>query len=334
MHRSEREAKNKKVVALVPVAAHSPAMLLGESRESLAAWCTLYVELEAGANSENTLKAKTADLQAFLSYFTRVAGSDHPDQWTRSVTTGFLRHLEKMEKRRPTTINRMLATLRHAARWIHAKRPFLAEDPTVRIGDLAEDDPEWKGLSDLEVTRLKSAAEQLVKLKARKNQQPLKESAVLMVLLGTGLRVSELLGCEINQYQGKHLLNVRRKGRKVSRSVFLPKEARETLDRYLEKERGKGEGPLFTTRRGNRLRREDVQDILNGVAAQANSTLPEDQRIQLTPHVLRHTMLRKVAEEHGIQYAMELSGHTSSKYIWRYVKPGKERLEEAVEGLF
>jgi hypothetical protein len=38
--------------------------------------------------------------------------------------------------------------------------------------------------------------------------------------------------------------------------------------------------------------------------------------------------------EHGIQYAMELSGHTSSRYIWRYVKPAREKLEEAVEELF
>jgi integrase/recombinase XerD len=326
-------ARTKKT-EIVPAGDLSPAALLGRKQDSLAVWFTLYVELEAGANSENTQKAKKADLQAFLDYFSKVAGSDHPDQWTRSVTGGFLRHLEKKEKRRPTTINRMLATVRHAARWIHAKRPFLAGDPTERIADLAEDEPEWKGLSDLEVTRLKSAAEQLVRLKARKNQQPLKSNAVLLVLLGTGLRVSELVSCDLSQYQGKHLQNVKRKGRKVSRSVFLPKDAREALERYIEKERGKEEGPLFMTRNGNCLRREDVADILNGIAAQANATLPEGQRIRLTPHVLRHTMLRKVAEEHGVQYAMELSGHTSSRYIWRYVKPPRERLEEVMEGLF
>jgi integrase/recombinase XerD len=289
-----------KKTELVPTGVLSPATLLGAKQESLAAWFTLYVELEAGANAENTQKAKRADLQAFLDYFSHVAGSDHPDQWTRSVTAGFLRHLERKEKRRPTTINRMLATLRHAARWIHGHRPFLAGDPTERIADIAEDEPEWKGLSALEVTRLKAAGEQLVKLKSRRNQQPQKGYAVLLVLLGTGLRVSELVSCDLEQYQGKHFTSVKRKGRKVTRSVFLPKDAREALDRYIENERGKGEGALFTTRNGNRLRREDVQDILNGIAAQANATLPEDQHIRLTPHVLRHTMLRRVAEEHGI----------------------------------
>jgi site-specific recombinase XerD len=327
-------ARTKKT-ELIPTGDLSPtALLVGRKQTSLAAWFNLYIELEAGANSENTQKAKTADLQAFLDYFLKVVGTDHLDQWTRSVTGGLIRHLEKKEKRRATTINRMLATLRHAARWIHGHRPFLAGNPLDRIQDLVEDDPEWKGLTDIEVTRLKSAAEQLVKLKARKNQQPHKGYAVLQVLLGTGLRVSELLACDLEQYQGKDLINVTRKGRKVTRSVFLPKDAREAMERYIEEERGKGEGPLFTSRKGGRLRREDVEDILNGIASQANATLVQADRIRVTPHVLRHTMLRKVAEDHGIQYAMELSGHTSSKYIWRYVKPPKEQIEEAMEGLF
>src|SRR4051812_44645812 len=101
-------ARTKKT-DLVPMNAFAPATLLGTKSQSLAEWFTLYETVEVGANSTNTQKAKHADLQAFLDYFGKVAGTDHPDQWTRSVTGGFLRHLEKEEKRRPTTINRMLA---------------------------------------------------------------------------------------------------------------------------------------------------------------------------------------------------------------------------------
>jgi hypothetical protein len=50
--------------------------------------------------------------------------------------------------------------------------------------------------------------------------------------------------------------------------------------------------------------------------------------------VLRHTMLRKAAEKYGVQYAMELAGHTSSQYIWRYVKPTNDQKERAIEELF
>src|SRR3954447_21810907 len=139
MKTDKRTGKAGKRAELVPAKSLSPATLLGTKQDSLAAWCTLYVELEAGANSENTLKAKRVDLQAFLTYFSQVAGTDQPDQWTRSVTGGFLRHLEQKEKRRTTSIHRMLAPLRHAARWIHGHRPFLAGDPTERIADIADD---------------------------------------------------------------------------------------------------------------------------------------------------------------------------------------------------
>ena len=45
-------------------------------------------------------------------------------------------------------------------------------------------------------------------------------------------------------------------------------------------------------------------------------------------------MLRKAAEKYGVQYAMELAGHTSSRYIWRYVQPSQEQKEAALEDLF
>jgi len=60
---------------------------------------------------------------------------------------------------------------------------------------------------------------------------------------------------------------------------------------------------------------------------------PPTERIAVSPHVLRHTFLRKLAEEKGVQYAKEASGHKSDRYIWRYVKPNQESLAEAVDGL-
>jgi integrase/recombinase XerD len=316
---------------LVPVGKH-PADLLNGNRESLSAWLSLYMELEVGGSSENTGKAKKRDLQAFLDYFAGATRSDSPDQWTRSVTTGFSRKLGKEKK--PTTVNRVLATIRHATAWVHRHRPFLAGNPCERIQELSLDEPEWKGLTDLEVTRLKSAAEQLLRLKKRKDQQPVRDFAIFTVLLSTGLRVSELVSLDIGQYEGKHFHNVKRKGKKVSRKVFLVKDAKEALERYIDEVRGRENGPLFLTRGGKRIGRFDVNNVLAGLAGQANAALPDEEKIRLTPHVLRHTMLRRAAEKFGVQYAMELSGHTSSNYIWRYVKPTDEQKEKALEEMF
>jgi hypothetical protein len=60
-----------------------------------------------------------------------------------------------------------------------------------------------------------------------KNQRPLLDFASFLVLLLTGLKISELLAIDLIQYGEKHFLDVRRKGRKVTRSVLLSQETRE-----------------------------------------------------------------------------------------------------------
>ena len=234
----------------------------------------------------------------------------------------------------PSTINRSLATLRHCASWVNSQRPFLAGNPCDRIPDLELDDPEWKGLKPIEVTRLKSAAEQLIYLRRRANQHPVRNFAIFLTLLHTGLRVSELLSLNLSHYEGKHFRNVRRKGKSVTRKVFLSKDAREALDAYIDGHRGRESGPLFCSASGQRLVRQAVDGVLKAVAAQANATLPPEQHIHVSAHILRHTFLREVAGRYGVQYAKELAGHTSDRYIWRYVQPSDDEKQEAVDGLF
>src|SRR5262249_32559911 len=101
-------------------------------------------------------------------------------------------------------------------------------------------------------------------------QNPFRNYAIFLVLLHTGLRVSELLALDLDQYSGKHIHTVKRKGKKVSRQVFLGKEARVALDRYLEGVPNKTGTPLFRTKNGNRLSRQDVDYVLKSVALQAN----------------------------------------------------------------
>ncbi|MCB1097434.1 MAG: tyrosine-type recombinase/integrase [Verrucomicrobiae bacterium] len=127
---------------------------------------------------------------------------------------------------------------------------------------------------------------------------------------------------------------MQRKGRMVSRQVFLTTDAREALERYIDEDRGKGRGALFQTKNGNRLARQHADLALKKIAAQANATLPDAEKVEISAHVLRHTMLRKAAEKHGVQYAKELSGHASDRYIWRYVQPSEDEKERAMEELF
>jgi integrase/recombinase XerD len=87
------------------------------------------------------------------------------------------------------------------------------------------------------------------------------------------------------------------------------------------------------TRTGRKLSRREAAAIIRRIAAQANAHLPGDEKIDVSPHVLRHTFLRKLAETKGIHYAREASGHQSDRYIWRYVKPDQQTLAEAIDDL-
>ena len=223
--------------------------------------------------------------------------------------------------------------MRHFARWIHKHvAAFPLGCPTDGVKAPEEEEPKWKGLSRLEQLRLLNAAQALRTRKSRGTAQGLRDQALVATLLGTGLRISELLGIDVAQYTGRGFANVLRKGGHVQKFLPIQRQHREVLDQWLEK-RGTQAGPIFLTRSGKRLDRTQAFVILKRIAQQANAHLPPEQQIQASPHVLRHTLLRKVANEKGVHYAMELSGHRSDRYIWRYVKPDAQSLAEAIDDL-
>ena len=50
-------------------------------------------------------------------------------------------------------------------------------------------------------------------------------------------------------------------------------------------------------------------------------------------HSADKNILRKLAEEKGVQYAKEASGHRSDRYIWRYVQPDRQSLADAIDAM-
>lgn len=139
------------------------------------------------------------------------------------------------------------------------------------------------------------------------------------MLLGTGLRESELVSLNVYQYYNKGLHDVvRHKSKRVTGKVPIPQEAREFLDKYLETRDLEPEEPLFIGRYGERLKTLDIYRICQRVLKQARAFLPENEKFDFTPHKLRHTFLKKVTDKHGVHFAQEMSGNVSIKEIFRY----------------
>ena len=315
-----------------------------ESPDSLLHWFTVYLKTMVDPDS-NTFRAKRDDIQRFLAFFHGKARSFDCDKWTPSITKAYVRWLPKQKARNPrggetertlapSTCARNLDTLRHAARWIHRQREFITGLPFDKRDVIKVEEPGWQGLSDTDITRLRSAAEQLIAIQSRSSQRPRRNYAQLILGLHTGLRVEEINGLDLAHYQGKHLKNVHRTKSGKFQDFFLDAPAREALNDYIETERGTEPGPLFTSKAGGRLNQSNVYRALKQIATQANTTLPPEEQIKIHPHLLRHTFLKRVAAKEDIRAAREVSGLNSDKYLWRYIKVTQEEVEKAVTGLY
>ncbi|WP_128129910.1 tyrosine-type recombinase/integrase [Legionella sainthelensi] len=301
---------------------------------SLSAWLSYYYSVHVKGAPEKTESAKKNDLSKFIHFFQSEVGHDFVDNWTPAVSKQFQKNLcktisEKTGKPyKATSINRTMATIRHVGRWLHQQRPLLAGDPLAQVKDLQTDAPDWNGLTSREMMRLKSACEQRIKSCTRKNQNPLMEAALFYVLMGTGLRESEVVSLNVGQYRQKGLYDVlRHKSKRISQKIPLPQESREYLDQYLKKREALSDEPLFITRYGTRIQTLDVYRICQRVLKQALAFLPENEKFEFTPHKLRHTFLKKVTDKHGVHFAQELSGNVSIKEIFRYAKPSQDEMQ-------
>ena len=311
------------------------------SEDDLSLWANKYYHLHVVNAPYHTQRAKKSDLDKFLLYFTSTLGANIPDLWTPSITKGFQSYLSNHVSSKTgknyiaTSINRILATIKHFASWLHKERPLLGGDPFTGVRFTQVEDPEWNGLSNSEITRLKSACELRMKACKKKHQKPLLEYTIFSTLLSTGLRESELASLNIEQYHSRGFHNVKRKGNKITRKVPVVNEAKELLDRYLATRQDLApSSPLLANQYNKRIQVRDIARCCERIAMQANTYLSINEKIKLTPHMLRHSFLKRVADKHGLHVAQNLSGNVSIKEIFRYTKPDNNQKHDMVQNLF
>jgi integrase/recombinase XerC len=152
-----------------------------------------------------------------------------------------------------------------------------------------------------------------------------RDAAVLELLYSSGLRVSELVGINLNDIDLKNLtVKVLGKGNK-ERIVPVGSKAARALDQYLRERPGMNPGGdhLFVNTRGDRLNVRSVDRIIRKYALLAG--IPKN----VSPHVLRHTfathLLGGGADLRAIQ---EMLGHKSLSTTQRYTHTSIEKLME------
>ena len=315
-----------------------------KNEDTLPYWINIYFATQVQGRSQNTIKAKRADLGMFLSFFYNTLLSYNIDLWTPSISRSFQTHLlttksKNGETFKASSVNRVMSSIKHLSNWINKKRGFKAGSPFEQVKIIDLDEPKWNGLTDNQITRLKGACDIRLKAKARDHQNPLRETAVFYILLYTGLRAAELASLNYEQYHHRGFHNVvRSKSHRISTKVPLPSDAAKYLDLYLEDRKLKAglspQEPLITTRYGNRISTTDIYRICERIGKQANVFLPEGSRFHITPHMLRHTFLRRVADKHDVHVAQKMSGSVSIKEIFRYTQPSQAEVDNFAEEIF
>jgi len=149
-------------------------------------------------------------------------------------------------------------------------------------------------------------------------EKPSKERdvAFLELLYGCGIRVSELVGIDLENIDlNERWLKVRGKGNK-ERQVPVPERAAAAVERYLAVRKPKpGEHALFLNNRGTRLTDRRVRDLVKfyALATTGDSTVH--------PHSFRHAYATHLlADGADLRAIQELLGHARLSTTQKYTK--------------
>jgi integrase/recombinase XerD len=220
---------------------------------------------------------------------------------------------------RATTANRRLAVLRRFFRWA-VRELVTTQDATLRIKSAKQALRFPKSITESEVEALLAVPDVDTPL-------GLRNRAMLELLYATGLRVSELVGLRIVELSlTEGLVRVMGKGSK-ERLVPIGAEARQWLQRYLEKGRPALLGErvsdaVFVTQRSPAMSRQMFWTLIKGSARRAGITA------NLSPHGLRHAFATHLLN-HGadLRVVQLLLGHADISTTQIYTHVARARLQ-------
>jgi integrase/recombinase XerC len=267
--------------------------------------------------SEHTVRAYVADAVSLLDHLARRSGT-HVDDLDLAALRSWLAKGRTTGDSRATTARRAAAA-RSFTRWL--RRTGLTSDD---VGLRLVSPKAHRTLPDV----LAPDQARAVVESAAGAEEPigLRDALVLELLYASGIRVSELVGLDVDDVdRGRRLLRVMGKGRK-ERSVPYGAPAERALDAWLTRGRPglatERSGPaLLLGARGGRL---DPREARRTVQAAVTAT-PGAPRIG--PHGLRHSAATHVLEGGAdLRSVQELLGHASLATTQIYTHVTVERL--------
>ena len=285
-----------------------------------------YLVVERGL-SRNTIEAYRNDLQQLGTFMqeeaTRVG---YIPPWAGFNRQSMLRYLLNLKERNyaPTTVARKVA----AAKSFFG---FMVSEGIIKtnpIGDLGSPKVGKSLPKPISVSQVRRLLEQPAKLATPEAKR---DRAMLELLYASGMRVSELVSLNLDDIDTEGgYVRCFGKGHK-ERLIPIHKQAALAVEEYMKECRPKlvysdTEKALFLNRRGERLTRQGLWQILKGYAKSA------ELETEVTPHTLRHSfathMLNGGADLRSVQ---ELLGHANIATTQVYTHLTSEHVRRTYE---
>ena len=270
--------------------------------------------------SPHTARAYETDLRQFEDFARQKLGvAPAPADLDHRLIRAFLADLYAQGRARASSA-RTLAAIRSFCRYLR-REGVLDDNPAALV---SAPRPEQRIPAHLDI------ADMDVLLAAPDAATPLgrRDRAILELLYASGLRLSELVGLDLDDVNlGGRLVRVRGKGGR-ERIVPFHRRAADVIRDYLpvrhrlcagpgaeaaERPAGRARDPLFVNYRGGRLSGRSVDRLVRRYVALSSA------RLGISPHALRHSfathLLERGADLRSIQ---ELLGHARVSTTQRY----------------
>lgn len=299
-----------------------------------------YLVAEKGY-SDHTCRAYARDLKDFLTYFiahrskdeTGKSGGSREDPGGQGpdieeVSSLIIRsylgllHRQKIKK---TSIARKLSAIRSFFNYLE-KHKVISENPAASVLTPKQDKPVPNHLTVDDMFRLIDSIPDET-LAGKRNR------AIVEMLYSTGIRVSELVGLDVEDMDfSSRVVRVLGKG-SIERIVPIGGKAIKAVRLYREAMYGSSakttdiwKGPLFLNKNGGRLTERSVARMLDQAARAAGLTVP------VSPHDLRHTFATHLLDA-GLDLRMvqELLGHKKLSTTQKYTHVSIDRLMAAYD---
>lgn len=269
-------------------------------------------------SSSNTLQAYQRDLQKFVDYLNDIEIDDFADV-NPEIIANFKQHLNSIGLSSPS-VSRTLSSMRGLYQFF-VMNGICDSNPAKVVHNDKVEKKEIAVMTAREVEALLSQPD-------TNDIKGIRDKAMLELLYATGIKVSELIGLNVDDFNSQLSFIRCGEGDKERFIPIYPVAAKAVVS-YLEKSRkmlvsDQNERALFVNVTGEKMTRQGFWKILKAYAAKANI------KKSITPHTLRNSfashLLENGADIHDIQLIL---GHSDIASTQRYAQFLKDKMKNS-----